>query len=181
MVKHTQIIRRQKPTNCLSMFDHLVGLELKGLNNVTCVPFHLPLLIPQFSNNITLTKTQNQSICSTLSLQVSKTNITGLIFLIVMIGQLCNLNWLIKLNSSNIRFWASTSLNYIHPVQKQTPEVFYEKMKTPMPSLYFNKVGLATLLKKTSLAQVLSCEFCEISKNTFLQNTSGRLLLPLAP
>ena len=163
------------------MFDHLVGLELKGLNNITCVPFHLPLLIPQFSNNITLTKTQNQSICSTLSLQVSKTNITGLILLIVMIGQLCNLNWLIKLNSRNIRFWASTSLNYIHPVQKQTPEVFYEKMKTPMPSLYFNKVGLATLLKKTSLAQVLSCEFCEISKNTFLQNTSGRLLLPLAP
>ena len=49
-------------------------------------------------------------------------------------------------------------------------------MKTPVPSLYFNKVGLATLLKKTSLAQVLSCEFCEISKNTFLQNTSGRLL-----
>ena len=35
--------------------------------------------------------------------------------------------------------------------------------------LFFNKVaGLrpATLLKKT-LAQVFSCEFCEISKNTF--------------
>ena len=28
-----------------------------------------------------------------------------------------------------------------------------------------------------TLAQVFSCEFCEISKNTFLQNTSGRLLL----
>ena len=28
-----------------------------------------------------------------------------------------------------------------------------------------------------SLAQVFSCEFCKISKNTFLQNTSGRLLL----
>ena len=40
---------------------------------------------------------------------------------------------------------------------------------------FFNKVaGLrpATLLKK-SLAQVLSCEFSEISKNTFLLNTSG--------
>ena len=35
----------------------------------------------------------------------------------------------------------------------------------------------ATLLKKETLAQVFSCEFCEISKNTFLQNTSGRLLL----
>ena len=53
-----------------------------------------------------------------------------------------------KKKESNIRFWASTSLKYIHPVQKQTPEVFYEKMKTPVPSLYFNKVGLATLLKK---------------------------------
>ena len=31
------------------------------------------------------------------------------------------------------------------------------------------------LQKKEALAQVLSYEFCEISKNTFLQNTSGRL------
>ena len=27
---------------------------------------------------------------------------------------------------------------------------------------------------------MFSCEFCQISKNTFFQNTSGRLLLPLA-
>ena len=33
----------------------------------------------------------------------------------------------------------------------------------------------ATLLKNT-LAQVFSCEFCEFFKNTFLQNTPGRLL-----
>ena len=32
-------------------------------------------------------------------------------------------------------------------------------------------------LKKEALTQVFSCEFCKISKNTFLQNTSGRLLL----
>ena len=31
MVKHTQIIRRQKLVNCLSVFDHFVGLALKGL------------------------------------------------------------------------------------------------------------------------------------------------------
>ena len=31
MIKHTQTIRRQKPTNCLSVFDHFVGLVLKGL------------------------------------------------------------------------------------------------------------------------------------------------------
>ena len=39
-------------------------------------------------------------------------------------------------------------------------------------SLFFNKV--AGLRPK---AQVFSCEFCEISNNTFLKNTSGRLLL----
>ena len=30
MVKHTQTIRRQQPMNCLSVFDHFVGLALKG-------------------------------------------------------------------------------------------------------------------------------------------------------
>ena len=31
MVKQFQIIHRQKPTNCLSVFDHFVGLVHKGL------------------------------------------------------------------------------------------------------------------------------------------------------
>ena len=31
MVKHTQIICRLFPMNCLSVFDHFVGLVLKGL------------------------------------------------------------------------------------------------------------------------------------------------------
>ena len=31
MVKHAQSIRRQLRTNCLSVFDHFVGLVLKGL------------------------------------------------------------------------------------------------------------------------------------------------------
>ena len=31
MVKHTQSIRRLLPTTCLSVFDHFVGLALKGL------------------------------------------------------------------------------------------------------------------------------------------------------
>ena len=30
MVKHTQTIRPKKPMNCLSVFDHFVGLALKG-------------------------------------------------------------------------------------------------------------------------------------------------------
>ena len=33
MVKHTQTIRRQQPTSCLSVFDHFVKLVLKGLSN----------------------------------------------------------------------------------------------------------------------------------------------------
>ena len=31
MIKHTQIICQQQPTNCLSMYDHFVGLVLEGL------------------------------------------------------------------------------------------------------------------------------------------------------
>ena len=31
MVKHTQTIHRQQPTNCLSVFNHFVGLALKRL------------------------------------------------------------------------------------------------------------------------------------------------------
>ena len=30
-VKHAQTIFRVMPTNCLSMLDHFVGLELRGL------------------------------------------------------------------------------------------------------------------------------------------------------
>ena len=34
-LKHTQTIRWQQPMNCLSVFDHSVGLALKGLNGLT--------------------------------------------------------------------------------------------------------------------------------------------------
>ena len=36
MVKHTQTIRRQ--IACLSVFDHFVGLALKGLKNTCKIP-----------------------------------------------------------------------------------------------------------------------------------------------
>ena len=42
--------------------------------------------------------------------------------------------------------------------------------ETPVPQAY-------NFIKKETLAQMFSCEFCQISKNTFLQNNSGRLLL----
>ena len=48
------------------------------------------------------------------------------------------------------------------------------KGKHLQQSLFFSKVQL--YLKK-ALEQVFSCEFCGIFKNTFLQKTSGRLLL----
>ena len=35
LVKHTQTIRRQKSTNCLSVFDHFMGLVFKGLKRGT--------------------------------------------------------------------------------------------------------------------------------------------------
>ena len=47
--------------------------------------------------------------------------------------------------------------------------------KAPVSEFLFDKVP--DLIKKETLAQVFSCEFGEITKNTFLQNTSGRLLL----
>ena len=39
MVKHTQTIRRQQPTNYLSVFDHFVGLALEGLIHYTASTF----------------------------------------------------------------------------------------------------------------------------------------------
>ena len=75
--------------------------------------------------------------------------------------------------------------NWQHIVQKRSPEVFYEKScswkfhkirrKHLCQSLFFNTS--LQLYKKETLVQVFSCEFCEIFKNIFLQNTSGRLLL----
>ena len=33
IAKYTQTIRRQKPINCLSVFNHFVGMALKGLSD----------------------------------------------------------------------------------------------------------------------------------------------------
>ena len=40
MVKHTQAIRRQQSTNWLGVFDHLVGLALKGLKVIIYEKVH---------------------------------------------------------------------------------------------------------------------------------------------
>ena len=37
MVKQIQRIRRQESKNCLSVFDHFVGLAVKGISNILIV------------------------------------------------------------------------------------------------------------------------------------------------
>ena len=50
-----------------------------------------------------------------------------------------------------------------------------------MPESLFNKVGEAcNFIKKETLAQEFSCEFCEISKNTFFTEHLWWLLLMFA-
>ena len=49
-----------------------------------------------------------------------------------------------------------------------------------MPESFLIKLqasGVVSFIKKETLAKVFSCEFCKISKNAILQNTSGPLLL----
>ena len=50
MVKHTQTIRWQEPKNCLSMFDHFMGLALKGLTLIFLAT--LTISDPQLLQNI---------------------------------------------------------------------------------------------------------------------------------
>ena len=71
-------------------------------------------------------------------------------------------------------------LSCVNDYQKQPTEVFYIKRwnfleisQNSQEGLIFNTVaGLrpetSNFIKKETLAQVFSCEFCEMSKNTFL-------------
>ena len=45
-------------------------------------------------------------------------------------------------------------------------------MKTPVLESLFDKIaGPCNFIKKETLAQVVSCEFCKISKNNFIYRT----------
>ena len=46
MVKQTQTIRWQQPTNCLSVFDHFLGLALKGLGRNLFQRFKKSTILP---------------------------------------------------------------------------------------------------------------------------------------
>ena len=59
-------------------------------------------------------------------------------------------------------------------VKKVFFEISQNSQENTCASLFLIKLqamGPATLLKKETLAQVFSCEFCEISKNTFSYRT----------
>ena len=52
MVKHTQTIHRQKPTNCLSVFDHFEGLALKKQPDGFTMPFSVQEKIQEVFSQI---------------------------------------------------------------------------------------------------------------------------------
>ena len=55
MVKQTQTISRQQPTNCFSVFDHFVGLAFKGLISVLygITPFSDEAPLQKYQNCLT--------------------------------------------------------------------------------------------------------------------------------
>ena len=55
-------------------------------------------------------------------------------------------------------------------------EILQNSQENSCARVFFNKVT-GNYIKKETLAQVFSCEFFKIFKNTFLQNNSGRLLV----
>ena len=57
--------------------------------------------------------------------------------------------------------------NIMKIIQKQAPEVFYKEM-----FLEISQNSDENFLKKETLAQVLFCEFCEISMKTFFTAAS---------
>ena len=73
--------------------------------------------------------------------------------------------------------------------QKQPPKVFYKKVflkfsqnsqeNTCARASFLMKLqaSACNFIKKETLAQAFSCEFCGISETSFLQNTSRQRLL----
>ena len=64
MVKPTQTIHRQKAPNCLTVFDHFVGLALKGLTR------SFPCLVQQFQSKIV--KAFRESILKSIQSKIMK-------------------------------------------------------------------------------------------------------------
>ena len=85
-----------------------------------------------------------------------------------------------KINQSVLNFLKHYYFRSSH-LRCSLKKVFLEISQNSQENIcardYFLIKLQAYFIKKESVAQVFSCEFCEISKNTFFQNTSGRLLL----
>ena len=63
------------------------------------------------------------------------------------------------------------------PLNSQENTCAGEYFLIKLPFLFLIKPQACNFIKKESIAQVFSCELCEISKNTFFTDTSGQLLL----
>ena len=59
MVKHTQKIRRQQPTNCLSVFDHFLGLAVKQLTSMAMLRVSCRFLPVQLETLFEILESQN--------------------------------------------------------------------------------------------------------------------------
>ena len=87
---------------------------------------------------------------------------------------------LYQISKQYFGFVSVQALLYNSPYpQKQPPQVFCKKRCTYKFRKILRKTpgAACNLIKKEALAQVFSCEFCEISKNTFfsehLQTTAS--------
>ena len=72
----------------------------------------------------------------------------------------------------------SISCKVVRALFKFNSNYIIKLNRAHLGGLSFFKFQACNFIKNETLAQMFSCEFCEISKNIFLQNTSGRLLLP---
>ena len=98
IVKHTQTIHRLSPTNCLSVFDHFVGLALKGLIMIRKQPQYTPPLFRNFEIDTPPTMHRKviisfeflfdgsmEWVCTRQIIWIPRSNIFGLRFEIVVI------------------------------------------------------------------------------------------------
>ena len=70
--------------------------------------------------------------------------------------------WLRRMHFDNFKYWFLRGVFRCFYFQKQPSEVFCRKGVLR---------EACNFIKKEALAQVFSCEFCEISKNTFFHRT----------
>ena len=162
MVKNTQTICRLLPTNCLSVFNHFLGLVLKGLNLCLKISQHLwkcnPLRVnvPVFvantgcPDNCSRGKLSPGSFIQYMHNILRKTNIScSLIRTVIQMGTL-------------VRNGFSCFCSHKQPLEQSTKKMFLQISQNSQENTC---VRVSFLIK------------LQVSGNTFLQNTSRRLFL----